>query len=724
MAKHPAKCPKCGGVLEDESVADEKPVCPSCQAVLAAPGKGKLPDKVDPLIGQGLGEFEIVELLGRGGMGAVYKAKQASLDRFVAVKVLPQSLSCDASFIERFGREARGAAAIAHANIIHVHAVGHDKGLHYIAMEPVEGESLADLLKREGRVAPDRALDLMKQVAAALAEAHGKGIVHRDIKPANILVTPKGVAKLADFGLAKRAATDVTVTQTGALMGTPLYFPPEAARSERYDTRSDLYSLGATFYHLLAGRPPFAGDNAMMLAVKQTNDPVPSLKQAVPDAPAALCGIIHRLLQKRAENRFQTADDLLVALNSLGPLSPRERVGVRAPGPGAAAADTPTLPPGAPHPPFSHRERADKARRGRAGTGTRPYILIGGAAAAIVLILLLVLILRPSGRVAQPPSAVVPPSQAPTTAVPTPPPRKRVEPPARKEPAPKKEEPPKPEPKKEEPPKPEPKKEEPKPKEEPTAKEDEDAKKAEEEERQREAEAAKRDALARAQDAYAIESDKLWALFKERNYSEAEKLLANLPANLPQVENLREVMEADREALRLLNAFWPRVAEGLMKTKGKFLLVARAAGNLEEVKDGAIRIRTAKGEIEERPLTALAGKQALHYFRQASVGGASVVGGTSPSRDSRREDTPPTGSARADLMAGVFLLAECVALDEAAAALGKAGDSPSVAVYKDRLNTLKLGAAEAAAQKAWLNIQGEAKGKILGLPELAARANA
>jgi serine/threonine protein kinase/formylglycine-generating enzyme required for sulfatase activity len=711
VAKRRAKCPKCGGRLDYESAVDEKIVCPACQVLLSVPGKVKPSDKVDPLLGQSLGEFELVELLGRGGMGAVYKAKQPALDRFVAVKVLPRRLAADASFIERFSREARDAAAVSHPNIIQVLTVGQDKGFQFIAMEFVEGESLAEVLKRDGALPADRALELFRQVAAALAKAHAAGVVHRDIKPANILLTADGHAKLADFGLAKRTATDVTVTQTGAMMGTPLYFPPEAARSERFDARSDLYSLGATFYHLLAGKPPFAGDNAMMLAVKHANDPVPPLKQAAPDAPAALCGIIHRLLQKKAENRFQTADELLVALNSLSPsgslslrrpdsLSLRERAGVRAPGPGAAANDTLSLPPGAPHPPLSQRERAGNARRERAGTGTRPYILIG-TAAAIVLVVVLVFALGPSGRVAQPPSAVVTPSPSTRTPIiehPTPPivpPAKKTEAPPKKEPTP---EPPKPKPgpKKEEPSKPD----RPKPEPKTTAKEDEDAKKEADEERQRQAEAAHRDALARAEAAYAPESEKVWAFFKERNYAEAEKLLAALPPNLPQVPNLREVisehLKADQEASRLLKDFWVATGDGLAATKGKFLIVARAAGNLEEVKDGVIRIRTVKGEIEERPLTQLAGKQALHYFRQSAVGGSSL----------------PREKARADLMAGVFLLAEGTALDEAAAALDKAGDGPSVAVYKERLNAVNMATAEAAAQKAWLRIQDEAKGKL------------
>ncbi|MBM4034859.1 MAG: hypothetical protein FJ291_24210 [Planctomycetes bacterium] len=418
MAKHPAKCPKCGSRLEFESAIDEKLLCPGCQLLLSMPGKHKLSDKVDPLIGQSLGEFEVVELLGRGGMGAVYRARQPSLDRFVALKVLPRAVSRDASFVERFGREAHAAAAVNHPNIIQVHAVGQDKGFQFIAMELVDGESLLDVLKREGRVAPDRAVEWMRQAAAALAEAHAAGIVHRDIKPSNILLTAKGLIKVADFGLAKREGMDVTVTATGAALGTPLYFPPEMARGHHADPRSDLYSLGATFFHLLAGRPPFEGTSTAELAVKHANDPVPSLRQAAPDVPAALAGVIQRLLRKNPNERFQSAQDLLERLNALSPsgsfspsgsLSLGERAGVRVPGslspsgslslgeragvrvPGAAAEGKhphPTLSPG-------ERDKRPEERRAVKAQSRKKVLILAGAAAAIVLVVVLILALRP-----------------------------------------------------------------------------------------------------------------------------------------------------------------------------------------------------------------------------------------------------------------------------------------------------------------------------------------
>jgi len=314
VAKHPARCPRCGNRLEVDTAVDERIICSNCQASLSLPGKAKLSDKVDPLIGQTLGEFEIVEFLGRGGMGAVYKARQASLDRLVAIKVLPRAFSRDASFLERFGREARAAAAVNHPNIIEIYSVGHERGYQYIAMEFIDGESLADILKREGQLPADRALALMKQVAAAVGEAHAAGILHRDIKPSNILLTTRGLAKVADFGLAKRPGAELSVTATGAPIGTPLYMPPEVAQGKPLDSRSHLYSLGAAFYHALAGRPPFQGESAAEVILQHAEAQVPPLTQAAPDAPPALCRTIHRLLRKNPAERYPSAEELLVAL--------------------------------------------------------------------------------------------------------------------------------------------------------------------------------------------------------------------------------------------------------------------------------------------------------------------------------------------------------------------------------------------------------------------------
>jgi len=274
--------------------------------------------KDDPLAGRCLGEFQIIYPIGRGGMGAcVYKARQPSLDRFVAVKVLARGERADAMDCDRFLREARAAAAVTHPNIIQVHAVGEDREYLYIAMELVEGENLADTIRRERRLTPRRTVDVMKQVAAALVRAHAAGIVHRDIKPSNLLASADGSVKVADFGLAKRSGVDVSLTQPFIAVGTPLYMPPEATRGEHLDARSDLYSLGATAYHLLAGRPPFLGSTHLQLMYKhEWHRPVP-LRKLAPGVPPALCEIVHRLLAKRPSERYQSAAELIGALEHL-----------------------------------------------------------------------------------------------------------------------------------------------------------------------------------------------------------------------------------------------------------------------------------------------------------------------------------------------------------------------------------------------------------------------
>ncbi len=306
MAKHSGKCPECGKLVDLDQASGGKVVCPGCGTRLTVGGDKSKPD---PLIGTKLGEFEIGELLGRGAMGAVYKARQPSLERMVAIKVLPRAPS--EKLAMRFEREARAAAAVNHPNIINVYSVGGDRGYQYIAMEFVDGETLRELLDREGPLSPERAIEMMKQTASAMVAAHGAGVLHRDIKPANILLTPRGDVKVADFGLAKRADVDVSVTQAGKPLGTPLYMPPEVSRGGEFEVTGDLYSLGATFYHLLAGRPPFEGRSGAEIAVKQAESNPPPLNQVVPNVPKALAWAIDRLLARDPADRFPTAEALL-----------------------------------------------------------------------------------------------------------------------------------------------------------------------------------------------------------------------------------------------------------------------------------------------------------------------------------------------------------------------------------------------------------------------------
>jgi len=269
----------------------------------------------DPLVGQALGDFVLERLIFSGPMSCVYKGRQRSRGRAVAIKVLPPDLARDASYVARFSREALAAAAVKHPNIIEVFAVSHDRGHHFIAMEFVEGESLAAAIEREGRLAPGRALAIMKQVAAAVAAAHAQRVVHRDIKPGNILLSADGHVKVADFGLAKRQGLDASVTVAGTRLGTPFYMAAEVADGKRADAASDLYSIGATFYHVLAGRPPFEGETHSVVIHRHVNAEVPSLAELAPDVPPALRAIIHRLLAKRPADRYASAEELLAALN-------------------------------------------------------------------------------------------------------------------------------------------------------------------------------------------------------------------------------------------------------------------------------------------------------------------------------------------------------------------------------------------------------------------------
>ena len=312
----PGKCPACGQPLGLETAADEKITCPNCCTVLMPPSGEDTLEHGRALIGHTLGQFEVIELLGSGAMGDVYKARQALLDRFVAVKVLRPSLSTDAAFVERFRREARAAAAVGHPNIVQVHDVGCDRSYQYIAMEFVDGRTLRDVLERDGALPVDRALAYMVQATAGLAAAHALGIVHRDLKPANMLITSKGVLKIADFGLAKRREVDASVTAPGTPVGTLLYMPPEVLRGQPADQRSDLYSLGATFYHALAGRPPFEAATSEELVVKHLECEVPALGEAAPHTPPQVCCIVHRLLQKAPSDRFQSAEELLSELEA------------------------------------------------------------------------------------------------------------------------------------------------------------------------------------------------------------------------------------------------------------------------------------------------------------------------------------------------------------------------------------------------------------------------
>jgi dienelactone hydrolase len=313
----PVECPRCHAENNDNSR-----FCSSCAAPLSpvapeAPSLTKTLETPAQVMKAGTvvaGKYKIIEEIGHGGMGIVYKAEDLKLKRFVALKFLPPHLASAPELRERFLIEAQAAAALAHPNICVIHEVGESGDHPYIAMEFVEGETLRDKL-RKGPLPPEAALEIASQVAAGLGEAHGKGIIHRDIKSANIMVTPKGQAKIMDFGLAKlRGGSSITKSQT--TLGTVAYMSPEQAQGEEVDLRTDLWSLGVVFYEMLAGELPFKGDRDVSIIYSLVHEEPKSLKPRKPPVPEELQRVIGRALRKKREARYGSADEMLKDLKA------------------------------------------------------------------------------------------------------------------------------------------------------------------------------------------------------------------------------------------------------------------------------------------------------------------------------------------------------------------------------------------------------------------------
>jgi serine/threonine protein kinase len=250
-------------------------------------------------------------------MADVYLAEQESLSRHVAVKVLRAETERHPAAVDRFMQEARAAAALVHGNIVQIHEVACIDGIHFLAEEYVGGPSLKAWLDGRGPLDARQALTVLAHVGSALARAAQQGVVHRDIKPDNLLVTPAGEVKVADFGLARVLADDLALTQDGTTLGTPLYMSPEQAEGRAVDPRSDLYSLGATVYHLLTGRPPFTGASSVSVAMAHIHEPLVSIATVRPDLPAGLAVIVDRLLAKRPDARYATPNDMLRAVDQV-----------------------------------------------------------------------------------------------------------------------------------------------------------------------------------------------------------------------------------------------------------------------------------------------------------------------------------------------------------------------------------------------------------------------
>jgi serine/threonine-protein kinase len=262
------------------------------------------------------GRYELGELIGYGGMAEVHRGRDIRLGRDVAIKVLRADLARDPSFLNRFRREAQSAAGLNHPSIVSVYDTGEDVGAEgtsqpYIVMEYVEGRTLRDILKTEGRLPPRRAMEIVADVSAALDFSHRSGLVHRDVKPANVMITPSGAVKVMDFGIARAVADNsATVTQTANVIGTAQYLSPEQARGEAVDARSDVYSTGCLLYELVTGVPPFQGDSPVAVAYQHVRENAAAPSSRVPGLPRALDSIVMKALAKNPQNRYQSAGEM------------------------------------------------------------------------------------------------------------------------------------------------------------------------------------------------------------------------------------------------------------------------------------------------------------------------------------------------------------------------------------------------------------------------------
>jgi outer membrane biosynthesis protein TonB len=349
-----------------------------------------------------LGHFNLLQEIGRGGMGSVWRAFDPTLNRDVAVKILNPDLAGDAQFVTEFLQEARNAAAISHPHIVQVHLVDEQNGQYYIVMELLEGRSLLAVRETEGPLAEERALDIAIQVADALKAAYQRQMIHGDIKPANIFLTKHG-AKVLDFGLAKLA--NVEAAAEGDVWGSPYYMSPERVGRRAEDFRSDIYSLGATLFDALAGRPPFDADNATDLALKRLNEKPPLLRALQPNLTTETERVVDKMLSKSPLMRFRDYDHLLDQLREAKTAATAARLGV-------------TFTPEPAGPPPRATETSPPAPRSRT-----PLLIAAGAVAAIAIGAAVYFATRPNPPPPPPPT----PPPAPTSTVtqvptPTPPP--------------------------------------------------------------------------------------------------------------------------------------------------------------------------------------------------------------------------------------------------------------------------------------------------------------
>ncbi len=340
-------------------------------------------------IGKKLKErYEIRELLGQGGMSAVYRAYDPNLKREVAVKLIHSHLSSDPEFVRRFEAEAAAVARLSHPNIVDVYDFDHDGDTYFMVLEYLRGETLQQKLRRlneeDLRMPLEEVIGIQSQISEAVDYAHQMGIIHRDLKPANVMISPEGKAVLMDFGIVKIVG-EKQHTATGTVLGTALYMSPEQVRGEGVDHRSDIYSLGILLYEMLSGRPPFEAESAMTVMRMHLEEPVPDIRELAPEVPEALLDILNKALAKYPAARYQTAGDLASDLRAVMAAYPTERTRSLNEN---AAPPSPALPPRQPAaPPASPPPAAEASTPAGASRSRRSCLLIGG----VLLLLLLCL---------------------------------------------------------------------------------------------------------------------------------------------------------------------------------------------------------------------------------------------------------------------------------------------------------------------------------------------
>lgn len=267
-------------------------------------------------VAQQIPGYVLMSKLGAGAMAAVYKARQVSLDRTVAIKILPKRMSSNKEFVERFYKEGKAAAKLNHPNIVGAVDVGEANGYHYFVMEYVEGATVFDKLDRGERYEEKEAINIIAQICRALVHAHAAGFIHRDVKPKNIMITPSGVAKLADMGLAREASDEqAAMAEAGKAYGTPYYISPEQIRGElNIDARADIYSLGATFYHMVTGQVPFDAPTPSAVMHKHLKEELTPPDHVVSNLSSGVAEIIELAMAKKASHRYASAEDMLTDL--------------------------------------------------------------------------------------------------------------------------------------------------------------------------------------------------------------------------------------------------------------------------------------------------------------------------------------------------------------------------------------------------------------------------